>query len=996
MILRTLTTKIVKLIIFIILFSSCFYQSIFALTLNNPLKGQEFRKNFFNLTNDSLANILNLKQDVIEYKLPNGFTVILHRDTTCLGVFAQVAVKVGFADEPPNAPNLLKLTRKLIVQGNDSVGSTDSKKESIYLERLSEQFEAYRNAKESEKSIIWKDIIRINNHANEFLATSEMSRLMELLGVRDMKDFSTLDGTFFNFRIPTHQLENWFKLLGFMFNKPTFRGLIKEQNKILLEEIDGRAPNLESLLDSFSLKTYKKSNLIYTEPINEKIIENLPSLKQVTEFYDKHFHADQMAIILVGDFKLDQVKTWIKGSFDSIPKNDLTNYANYKQLTIKDKQVLNPLYFEENQVLLGYISPKYNHPDALPLMVAGSIFSNDYSVGTLDSLKHKKWLSNINTYYMGYRSLSNNIISYTPSTMTAHKFIDRKIFDTIDSTINGVFEDTLIVYAKKQVIGQIYEMTASAEQRCATLAQNFTSDITWQAFSQFPINIYELDRKQIVKTMNKYFKGPLFYCNITSNIKQKNKVSKYLDIPIKNMGYGRSSKIGYKLINNVIENMQTDTAYFENYRNQFNEIQLSWNQNLYYVQKKHLANFDFVAKYQVGSSPYQSLEIICKYLMNVGTLKKPEQTFKQQFFDLGCKYSFKIEDGYLQIRVQGLNSSFIKSLELIYELIHYHDRDAHALQKLISLTQVERSDELVNPDKLGLALQSYLLHKSASPYKQRISSKVLDKLDVYFLRDTLRKAMELPANFHYVGDAELHVVHGALVKLFGNNIKTGTLKKVSKKIAYYKEPTILFLNNTTVRDAHLYYYVPGGMLNIDSLPLVDAFNQYFGNNENSILQQVFQDHKSIARSVNASYDPRNSLGFRGVFTADVVCPANKTTQVIREMNSLLKNIPIDSVRLISLPSALINACYTTTTNQNNITEEVHEWKRIGYLSNPSAAKVERFRTITPEEIIKFYKVHLRNKPITIAILGNKKYIDMKKLEKFGKLIYLKPSEIISK
>ena len=82
-------------------------------------------------------------------------------------------------------------------------------------------------------------------------------------------------------------------------------------------------------------------------------------------------------------------------------------------------------------------------------------------------------------------------------------------------------------------------------------------------------------------------------------------------------------------------------------------------------------------------------------------------------------------------------------------------------------------------------------------------------------------------------------------------------------------------------------------------------------------------------------------------------------------------------------------------NFRSISKTIRNWEQQGFKIDPRVSQNEIFESISFNDIIDFYEKYLKNKPITITIVGNKEKIDMEKLAKFGDVIELDKKDIFN-
>ena len=72
---------------------------------------------------------------------------------------------------------------------------------------------------------------------------------------------------------------------------------------------------------------------------------------------------------------------------------------------------------------------------------------------------------------------------------------------------------------------------------------------------------------------------------------------------------------------------------------------------------------------------------------------------------------------------------------------------------------------------------------------------------------------------------------------------------------------------------------------------------------------------------------------------------------------------------------------------------VMTWIEEGYDHDPRIETTNIIKETSYDDIEKFYQDKVQNRPIVIMIAGNKKNVDIKALEKYGKVKFLKFKDI---
>jgi predicted Zn-dependent peptidase len=92
---------------------------------------------------------------------------------------------------------------------------------------------------------------------------------------------------------------------------------------------------------------------------------------------------------------------------------------------------------------------------------------------------------------------------------------------------------------------------------------------------------------------------------------------------------------------------------------------------------------------------------------------------------------------------------------------------------------------------------------------------------------------------------------------------------------------------------------------------------------------------------------------------------------------------------------LIQSLNSKKPNFRSIALRVKTWKHQGFQEDPRVAQHERFQGLEFQDIVKFYQNYIKKDVVTIAIVGDKRKIDMEKLAKFGTVIEVSKKDIFN-
>ncbi|MDD4604941.1 MAG: insulinase family protein, partial [Dysgonamonadaceae bacterium] len=122
--------------------------------------------------------------------------------------------------------------------------------------------------------------------------------------------------------------------------------------------------------------------------------------------------------------------------------------------------------------------------------------------------------------------------------------------------------------------------------------------------------------------------------------------------------------------------------------------------------------------------------------------------------------------------------------------------------------------------------------------------------------------------------------------------------------------------------------------------------------------------------------------------------ADKTTDAIQAVESLLAEMPLSKKRLKAAKESMINQAQSAYPNFRQKTQRVALYKRQGYSEDPNELLVENVSEMKLQDLEDFYTKNIQGKTVVYIVVGNKKKIDMKQLEKIGEVEEMKVGDFL--
>jgi predicted Zn-dependent peptidase len=121
--------------------------------------------------------------------------------------------------------------------------------------------------------------------------------------------------------------------------------------------------------------------------------------------------------------------------------------------------------------------------------------------------------------------------------------------------------------------------------------------------------------------------------------------------------------------------------------------------------------------------------------------------------------------------------------------------------------------------------------------------------------------------------------------------------------------------------------------------------------------------------------------------------SDKTTDVVELGFDLLSNMPQKTQKANGVRNSLTYGSSLTLPTDRDLSKVIYNWEMIGYEEDPSKIFAEELKSIDIDYINDFFNEYIKDKPISVVVVGSRKDIDRKKLGEYGKVSNLNSSKL---
>ncbi|MDL2322993.1 insulinase family protein [Bacteroidales bacterium OttesenSCG-928-A17] len=943
------------------------------------------------------ANLFS--QGLNSFKLPNGLSVYIWEDPTASDVFGIVAVNVGAKEDPEQYTGLAHYLEHLLFKGTQRIGALDWEKEKpIYEQIIAKYDEMAATTDPLQREEISKEINRLTLEAAKYNLNNEFSGLTQSIGGEGLNAGTGYDYTVYYNSFPPGEIYKWLHLNSERLINPVFRGFQQELETVYEE--------YNKYQDELGARTseYISSIIFPGTPYARSIIglpEHLknPQLSQLITFYDKWYVPSNMALILTGNVKTKEVISLINQTFGRLENKPTPEKKTYSVEPVKGKKESKTKMARYPQLVLSFPGITSSSEDDIVLDICTSILSNSSRTGLIDKLILDGDLLSGAAYAQSQQDAGSIIIAGIPyydanqRRFESLKSVEKTLLKEVKNLQEGKFDESLVHSIKSEMIRMYDLQMESTENKAMNVAMTFLSGKDMSELLEYKELVAAVNMDEIKAFAKKYFGDNYYaiYLEEGKPAKAKELEKPKIDpiVPVR----GASSQYAQEFRLFPVKYMKPDFADINKVEvRQINDLSI-----LYYTHNPENEIFTLTLKYGVGTEKMPKLDMAVSLMNNAGIMGQMDaQEVKKAFSELGASARYSVNDSYLTITMNGFEQNLQPSCKLLTHQVLLPSLDEKQLGNIQGTLYQGRRMEKNMTETMNSALLQYLLYQDKSGYIDRLTLEDIQGVTISNLTGEFQRATGYEAEIHYVGALPVDEV----LEILQNNLplREGEMKSESplvKDRVAYAENTIFFLPNSDAQQSAVYFYIQGDEYDNAIDPCRNAFNQYFSGGFSALVLQEIREYRSMAYSAGGGYSIPPLEEKKAFFLGSVSTQADKTLDAIEIYMDLLTNMPEYPDRMEDIKTFLKQTSMTEKPHFRNASQIYQSWKQRGYDKSPAETNLKAFETMTFDELLDFYKTYIKGRPVTIGICGNPKMIDLKELEKYGKVTRLNTSKVFS-
>ncbi len=925
-------------------------------------------------------------------KLDNGMKVVLVEEHSSPMIYGVVDVHVGSKNDPLDATGMAHYFEHIMFKGTDSIGTTNWAKEKPILDSIEMLYDQlHATTDPAQRKALQSHINDLSIASTQYAIPNEVSTIAATMGGTGLNAGTSYDQTMYLNTFPANQLEKWMQFYTERFRNPVFR-LFQSELEAVYEEknmyADGPMQGfLEMVLkEAFGEHPYGRPIIGYTEHLKN------PQPSKMHDFYKQYYVPNNMTLILVGDLNPDEAMAMAHRTFGRLQHGNIPAAKTYTFPTFKNGDIKEVKLTPIKMGVVMWRGISVCHEDAIKLDVLNAILSNGAS-GLLDRLALDNQLLGASPLALSLEDGGVNGFLYIPKLLgQSHAEAEALIMACIDSLKQGRFDEDLLAIAKMDYV--------VAQQRMFEDIYNISNiftqlDINGKTYDQFLAeleSVKHLTKADIVALANKYYDDQYLTIRSGMGFPQKDKVEKPQWKHLESHNSNASSQFAQRIA--AIPGQETVPQVIE-FAKDITTTKVNDAFRLYSVTNPVNDIFELTITYSQGTNHDADLERAIGYWELNGTTTKDMATFSKELQKIGASMSLTAHANSTDLTITGFDPSLPQVLTLVAQKVKSPGNDEKQISTLIDGFMTERQSFKTDASAWADAVIQYACYGSQSPLLRRTPLKEWKQRSGEELLAEVNRLFNYDGHITYTGNcdpvqvAQLLAVSG-LVK---DNAYHGV--EIFNRKNNMSKPQVFVADNKKFNQSNIYFMVPGEVPTQHDRAISSVFNKYFGHDMYSIVFQEIREFRSLGYTAYStfSYDPLRRD--RGFLLGYLGTQSDKTLDGIEAMHNLMTDMPMLADKFHTAQNSLVLSRQCDHIHFRSLPSQIIEWQRMGYTSDPRPDQVETIKNANMNDLQHFFDTYIKGRPISIMMSGNTKRFNIKDLSKYGNVVSLKESDIIT-
>ncbi|WP_156772375.1 M16 family metallopeptidase [Urechidicola croceus] len=916
------------------------------------------------------------------YTLDNGLKVYLSKNNDEPKIQTFIAVRAGSNYDPKESTGLAHYLEHMVFKGTDKIGTSNWEKEKEQIANISDLYEEHKAEQDiSKKEEIYRKIDEASQNASKLAIANEYDKMVSSLGATGTNAHTWYEETVYKNKIPANELNKWLILEKERFGKLVLR-LFHTELEAVYEEFN-RTQDSDFRKGHYAMLDALFPKHPYGQQTTIGVSEHLknPSMVEINDYFNKYYVPNNMAVVLVGDLDFDETIKKVDNTFGQFEYKEVTHPVLPVEEPLKGeitREVFGP---SAESVAVSFRTEGIGSEQEKLITLFEMILMNG-NAGLIDlNLNQKQLVQNAYSYPQFLNDYGYLVLNGSPKAGQSLDEVKDLLLEQITKFKNGEFDEELI----DAVINDLkLRQTRQYENTTALASIYYNAFIhreNWNDKVEFLDELRKFSKEDLVAFANEFFTGD--HVVVYKRQGEDKNIVKVKNPGITQVALNRDSKSEFFKEFSELESDELKPVFID-YKKEIQTTTLDNGIEVSHIKNKNNDLFNLNIIFDMGKDNDKKLPIAVDYLQYLGTDKYSSEDLIKEFYKLGVNYSVNAGSDKSYITISGLQENMSKGLELLEHLMANATVDQEAYDNYVASILKSREDGKGNKNNiLRSGLLSYAQYGENSRLRDIYNSDELKAINPSELVSIIKDLSNFKHRIFYYGkDANEAITALNTYHKVPSELKDYPIAKEYKQLETGKN---VYFADFDMVQSEMYFVAKGEQFDPKKLAMSNVFNSYFGGGLSSIVFQEMRESKALAYSAFAGYGSASKKDKDDIVYAYIGTQANKIPQAVQAMLDLMNNMPLAEQQFEAAKESALKQIAAQRITKSNIFWNYERLKQRGIENDNREAMYKEIQNMTMEDLNTFFKNNVSGKDYSVSVIGNKKDLNLKELEKLGEV-----------
>ncbi len=927
------------------------------------------------------------------FRLDNGLEVHISENHDVPRFYAEIAVRAGSKNDPPETTGLAHYFEHLMFKGTPKMGTLDYAQEKPHLDRIAELYEQHFKEQDPEKrKEIYKQIDAEAQLAAQFAVPNEIDRVYNEMGATNLNAHTWVEETVYEVNLPANRLVQWAALESDRFVHPVFRLFPTELETVYEEKNTSLDSKYRIIQEAVDKALYKKHPYGQWPTLGNTEDLKRPSINNIQRFFETWYAPNNMAILLSGDLNTDETIRVIDQYFSRWQAKPLPKPKHWKEPPVQGRESVTVNFEGEEYVLLAFRTAARDHKDADALLLLDMILSNSVA-GLIDlNLVQQQRVRQAGASPMQLNDYGAEYLFGVPKKGQSLEEVEKLLLEQIARVKRGEFEDWILPAIINDFKKNKKAALEANESRVGMMTSAWLGYEPWDHAVAQIARMEKITKKRIVRVAKKYF-GENYVAGYRRDVQHTVvHVDKPPITPV-NIDPTRESAFAAEIL------AMPCTPIEPTFITPGKDFKTSENPNgisFYHASNAINDVFTFSISIDFGNWEDNAIGTAAQLLQKSGTERFTAEQLKKEWYKLGTDFGIGVSDNETVVTLRGLDANFEASLALLVEVLTKPAAEPATLEELKKIILAQRADAKKQAQSIASALIQYNRFGNESYYLRMLPDAAVQQLTTEQLLASIRKLLGYKHTISYVGSLPMDAVMAAVAKHHPVAAPLQDPPPYRYLKARAPEKNEIYLFDKEANQAIVRLEFGCGEYDESLQPAQQLYNEYFSGGMAGIVFQELREARALAYMAGARYASGYRAKDQDLMLGVIQTQNDKVPDAVAAFVELLDTLPASEDRFAAAKEAVINQYRTGKIGFREVIGAVQAWKRHNLEGDPRPARYAAIQADSLETVLGFHKQHLAGRPKLISIVGAKAKMNADTLKKLGTIREVSVDDIFVK